>query len=232
MGRDEGNTYQLGPAARQERGRWVPISNQFVSIDGLARASEPTGTLLYDALDRDGRWLTYSLATRGTGESVSAPEVLAAARGMLRSEGRVSSHLERFVIFYLATREVPASRGALRCMGCTLWQKWRRSKAGGQVPQVAAAENERSIEAHESCCEDSLCGMVLLRMGGTLGHDRAVPPLLWTGTGPAGLLLPACGICNRPDGPKIDSVPSLSFDRPDLQVLQSLHEWQVLIAVD
>ena len=232
LGRIMGNTYRLGPVARKERGRWVSLGNQFFSKDGLARALERTGALLYDALGRDGRWLSYSLAARGSGESVSVSEVFAAAKGMLRSEGLVSSHLERFVVLGLATHDVPAPDGALRYTVHGLPVLAEVAETQGWVARYRKLQQQVS---NDQLGLTSLTAQILNMRCCYCGREgpsetiEHVPPQHWTGTRQAGLLLPACGDCNQPDGPKICTVPPLSVGRPDPRVLFSRDEWEVLM---
>lgn len=106
LGQTTGKSYRLGPTARRERGRLVSLGEALFSAGGMFRALESSGALLYDALGRDGRWLTSSLAASCSGVPVSPAEVFAAAQGLLRSEKLVASHLERLVDLGLATRAV------------------------------------------------------------------------------------------------------------------------------
>jgi hypothetical protein len=202
----------------------------------MFKALESGGALLYDALGRDGRWLTYSLAASCSGVPVSPEEVFAAARGLLRSEKLVLSQLERLVDLGLATRVVskPTDRPryiahGLETLGIVAaeqgwesrYQRLERHISNEQLGLTSITVQIRELP----CC---YCG----REGpsGTIEH---VPPQHWTGTKKAGLLLPACSDCNQPDGPKIGKVPRLCIGRPAPRlVLDSRLEWETLTSLD
>lgn len=236
LGQTTGNSYRLGPTARRERKRWVSLGETLFSAGGMFKALESSGVLLYNALGRDGRWLTYSLAVSCSGVPVSPAEVLAAARGLLRSEKLVLSHLERLVDLGLATRVVtgPGDQPRyvaheLETLGIvateqgweTRYERLERHISNEQLGLTSVTVQIRELP----CC---YCG----REGpsDTVEH---VPPRHWTGTKKAGLLLPACNDCNQPDGPKIGKVPRLRIGRPNPRlVIGSRLEWETLTSLD
>ena len=235
LGQTTGNSYRLGPIAKRERRRWVSLGETLFAAGGMFKALEARGALLYDALGRDGRWLTYSLAASCSGVPVSPEEVFAAARGLLRSEKLVLSHLERLVDLGLATRVVskPTERPryiahGLATLGIVAaeqgwesrYQRLERHISNEQLGLTSITAQIRELP----CC---YCG----REGpsDTIEH---VPPQHWTGTKKAGLLLPACSDCNQPDGPKIGKVPRLCIGRPAPRLVLPRHDWETLTSLD
>ena len=235
FGQTTGNSYRLGPTARRERGRWVSLGEALFTAGGMFKALESSGALLYDALGRDGRWLTYSLAASCSGVPISPEEVFDAAQGLLRSEKLVASHLERLVDLGLATRAVsrPGDQPryiahGLETLGIvaaaqgweTRYERLERHISNEQLGLTSITIQIRELP----CC---YCG----REGpsDTIEH---VPPQHWTGTKKAGLLLPACSDCNQPDGPKIGKVPRLCIGRPAPRLPLPRHDWEILTSLD
>ena len=236
FGQTTGNSYRLGPTARRERGRWVSLGEKLFAAGGMFRALESSGALLYDALGRDGRWLTYALAASCPEDPVSPVEVFDAARGLLRSEQLVLSHLERLVDLGLATRSVSGpgdqpryTAHELETLGqVAAEQGWesRYERLERHISNEQLGLTSITVQIRElPCC---YCGR-----NGPSDTIEHVPPQHWTGTKKAGLLLPACIDCNQLDGPKIDKVPRLCIGRPAPQlVLGSRHDWEILTSLD
>jgi hypothetical protein len=228
-----GHCYRLGRVARTERGRWRGLAGEFFENGFVSESLVPVGAMHYDALGRDGRWLTYLLLLRAEGSAVSASEVFCAARGLLRSEQLVSRQLYRLSGLGLAEVSVSGGDGVLRYQalaspdvlaGVARKQGWTDRILALKM-RIADEQLGRSMVSSQilemRCC---YCGF-----DGPSETFEHVPPTHWTGTKRAGLLLPACLSCNTSHGPKIRSVRHLSVGQPrPQQILQSVDDWNTL----
>lgn len=235
--RNWGNRYVLGPKAVRDRKRWVAFGHWLFGEQGCLRPFQSSGLLLDRAFGRDNRWLTFSLLMDRGNQWSTSSQVYEAACGLLRSEGLVGKHLDRFVEWGAAERRRSNSDGVSQFRAVashadlvTIARErgWNDSYADLEV-NVA---NDRLGLSHVTaqiralrCC---YCGG-----GGDEVSDQCelehLPPKHWTGTDRAGLLLPACSRCNNAHSPAIKQTKRGLIGRcePDLQVT-SVEQWALL----
>ena len=203
--RNWGNRYVLGPKAARDRKRWVAFGHWLFGEQGCLRPFQSSGLLLDHAFGRDNRWLTFSLLMDRGNQWSTSSQVYEAACGLLRSEGLVGKHLDRFVEWGAAERRRSNSDGVSQFRAVashadlvTIARErgWNDSYADLEV-NVA---NDRLGLSHVTaqivtlrCC---YCGGKGDDVSGRCELEH-LPPKHWTGTSQAGLLLPVCNGCNN-----------------------------------
>lgn len=247
-GERAGNGYRLGPIARDEKKRWSALGKVLHGVDGFVEPVRAVGAMLYNALGRDGRWLSFSLLGAAGGEAVTAAEVFDASHGLLRSEKLVVKHLKHFVVLGLATVGEPSSGSACRYRPVEASVLSDVAEVRGWTSRHLALNKRIDVErtgrtsiqariALLPCCYCGASGP------STLEH---MPPSHWTGDNRAGLFLPACKECNSGLGAMIrgleascvgrceprfeiesEDIWAAVFDAEDMNVLKMLEPWFV-----
>lgn len=204
-GRNWGNRYVLGPKAARDRKRWVALGDSLFGEQGRLRVFQSSGLLIHRAFGRDNRWLTFSLLMDRGNQWSTSRQVHEAACGLLRSEGLVAKHLDRFVQWG-AAEQGPLDRDGVAqfrsvanrddLIAIADERGWNDSYADLEV-NVA---NDRLGLTHATeqivalrCC---YCGGPGDDVSGRCELEH-LPPKHWTGTSQAGLLLPVCNGCNN-----------------------------------
>lgn len=237
-----GHSYQLGLTARQERKRWSLLAEAlFNSDDGLIAPLMSSGFMLFNALGRDGRWLTLALLNRHGGAGSTAAELHAEAAGLLRSPELVVKHLDRFVDLGLASVERRRPKVSSRYV-FVADDAYMTDLAWSEQWAPRYLDMERRIQDEQTRLTSLTSAVLELRCvycGRPPGNDRFskmtiehLPPQTWTSSREFGLLLSACLGCNTSLGGRLThhkEPPDLSL-QPRLPALDA-EDWDTLSAM-
>ena len=236
-GRNWGNRYVLGPKAARDRKRWFALGDSLFGEQGRLRVFQSSGLLIHRAFGRDNRWLTFSLLMDRGNQWSTSSQVHEAACGLLRSEGLVGKHLERFV-GWGAAEQGPLDRDGVAqfravsdrddLIAMADERGWNDSYADLEVnvanDRLGLTDATEQIVALPCC----YCGGPGDDVSGRCELEH-LPPKHWTGTFQAGLLLPVCNGCNNAHSHQIKQTKRGLIGRREPQIrVVSAEQWALL----